>query len=76
MIYILLPTHSSHSLESHADLVFRAVHQVFIWIIFMESDFFFLIFNAAIHEFPEDIFTNRQRTQGAVLLHIFAVGEL
>ncbi|XP_042598629.1 sodium/potassium/calcium exchanger 4a isoform X1 [Cyprinus carpio] len=26
----------------------------------------------AIHEFPEDIFTNRQRTQGAVLLHIFA----
>uniref|UniRef100_A0A8C1FJ70 Solute carrier family 24 member 4a n=1 Tax=Cyprinus carpio carpio TaxID=630221 RepID=A0A8C1FJ70_CYPCA len=47
-------------------------HQVFIWIIFMESDFFFLIFNAAIHEFPEDIFTNRQRTQGAVLLHIFA----
>ncbi|KTF89945.1 hypothetical protein cypCar_00031237 [Cyprinus carpio] len=38
----------------------------------MESDFFFLIFNAAIHEFPEDIFTNRQRTQGAVLLHIFA----
>uniref|UniRef100_A0A672SH38 Sodium/potassium/calcium exchanger 4-like n=1 Tax=Sinocyclocheilus grahami TaxID=75366 RepID=A0A672SH38_SINGR len=53
-------------------------HQVFIRIIFMESDnlrqsdFFFLIFNAAIHEFPEDIFTNRQRTQGAVLLHIFA----
>ncbi|XP_073682523.1 sodium/potassium/calcium exchanger 4a isoform X2 [Garra rufa] len=26
----------------------------------------------AIHEFPRDIFTNRQRTQGAVLLHIFA----
>ncbi|XP_059376700.1 sodium/potassium/calcium exchanger 4-like [Carassius carassius] len=26
----------------------------------------------AIHEFPEDIFTNRQRTQGAVLLHILA----
>ncbi|XP_051578256.1 sodium/potassium/calcium exchanger 4-like [Myxocyprinus asiaticus] len=26
----------------------------------------------AIHEFPEDVFTNRQRTQGAVLLHIFA----
>ncbi|XP_050989929.1 sodium/potassium/calcium exchanger 4a isoform X2 [Labeo rohita] len=26
----------------------------------------------AIHEFPKDIFTNRQRTQGAVLLHIFA----
>ncbi|XP_059375257.1 sodium/potassium/calcium exchanger 4a isoform X2 [Carassius carassius] len=25
----------------------------------------------AIHEFPEDIFTNRQRAQGAVLLHIF-----
>uniref|UniRef100_A0A8C1KJ21 Sodium/potassium/calcium exchanger 4-like n=1 Tax=Cyprinus carpio TaxID=7962 RepID=A0A8C1KJ21_CYPCA len=49
----------------------------FIWIIFMESenfcqsDFLFLIFNAAIHEFPEDIFTKRQRAQGAVLLHIF-----
>ncbi|XP_048048291.1 sodium/potassium/calcium exchanger 4a isoform X3 [Megalobrama amblycephala] len=26
----------------------------------------------AIHEFPEDVFTNKQRTQGAVLLHIFA----
>ncbi|XP_027028498.1 sodium/potassium/calcium exchanger 4a isoform X1 [Tachysurus fulvidraco] len=26
----------------------------------------------AIHEFPEDMFTNRERTQGAVLLHIFA----
>ncbi|XP_052001731.1 sodium/potassium/calcium exchanger 4-like [Xyrauchen texanus] len=26
----------------------------------------------AIHEFPEDVFTNQQRTQGAVLLHIFA----
>lgn len=26
----------------------------------------------AIHEFPGDVFTNRQRTQGAVLLHIFA----
>ncbi|KAF4083634.1 hypothetical protein AMELA_G00118950 [Ameiurus melas] len=26
----------------------------------------------AIHEFPEDIFTNRERTRGAVLLHIFA----
>ncbi|XP_042630247.1 sodium/potassium/calcium exchanger 4-like isoform X1 [Cyprinus carpio] len=25
----------------------------------------------AIHEFPEDIFTKRQRAQGAVLLHIF-----
>ncbi|KAL1258184.1 hypothetical protein QQF64_011428, partial [Cirrhinus molitorella] len=25
-----------------------------------------------IYEFPEDIFTNRERTQGAVLLHIFA----
>uniref|UniRef100_A0A8C9SDI3 Solute carrier family 24 member 4a n=1 Tax=Scleropages formosus TaxID=113540 RepID=A0A8C9SDI3_SCLFO len=25
----------------------------------------------AIHEFPEDVFTNRQRKQGAVLLHIF-----
>lgn len=25
----------------------------------------------AIHEFPEDLFTNKQRTQGAVLLHIF-----
>uniref|UniRef100_A0A8C2AJ47 Solute carrier family 24 member 4a n=1 Tax=Cyprinus carpio TaxID=7962 RepID=A0A8C2AJ47_CYPCA len=48
MIYILLPTHSSRSLESHADLV--------LW---------------TIHEFPEDIFTNRQRAQGAVLLHIF-----
>lgn len=58
------------------------LYHVFIWIIFIErdnlrqSDFFFLIFNAAIHEFPEDLFTNRQRTQGAVLLHIFAVGEL
>ncbi|TRY86725.1 hypothetical protein DNTS_014000, partial [Danionella cerebrum] len=29
-----------------------------------------------IHEFPEDLFTNKQRSQGAVLLHIFAVGEL
>ncbi|XP_067311524.1 sodium/potassium/calcium exchanger 4a isoform X3 [Pseudorasbora parva] len=28
--------------------------------------------NPAIHEFPKDVFTNRQRTQGAVLLHIFA----
>ncbi|XP_067099217.1 sodium/potassium/calcium exchanger 4a [Osmerus mordax] len=26
----------------------------------------------AVHEFPEDMFTNRQRTQGAVLIHIFA----
>ncbi|XP_052010189.1 sodium/potassium/calcium exchanger 4-like isoform X1 [Xyrauchen texanus] len=26
----------------------------------------------AIHEFPEDVFSNRQRKQGAVLLHIFA----
>ncbi|XP_072545674.1 sodium/potassium/calcium exchanger 4a isoform X3 [Salminus brasiliensis] len=26
----------------------------------------------AVHEFPEDIFTNRERTRGAVLLHIFA----
>ncbi|XP_058256065.1 sodium/potassium/calcium exchanger 4a isoform X2 [Hemibagrus wyckioides] len=26
----------------------------------------------AIHEFPEDVFTNRERTRGAVLLHIFA----
>ncbi|KAI4873316.1 hypothetical protein NFI96_029072 [Prochilodus magdalenae] len=26
----------------------------------------------AIHEFPQDFFTNRERTQGAVLLHIFA----
>lgn len=26
----------------------------------------------AIHEFPKDVFTNKQRTQGAVLLHIFA----
>ncbi|XP_017332657.1 sodium/potassium/calcium exchanger 4a isoform X1 [Ictalurus punctatus] len=26
----------------------------------------------AIHEFPEDMFTNRERTRGAVLLHIFA----
>lgn len=43
---------------------------------FCQSDFLFLIFNAAIHEFPEDIFTNRQRAQGAVLLHIFGVGEL
>uniref|UniRef100_A0A672T1M7 Sodium/potassium/calcium exchanger 4-like n=1 Tax=Sinocyclocheilus grahami TaxID=75366 RepID=A0A672T1M7_SINGR len=49
----------------------------FIWIIFMESDnlrqsdFLFLIFNAAIHEFPKDIFTNSHRAQGAVLLHIF-----
>ncbi|XP_073720991.1 sodium/potassium/calcium exchanger 4-like isoform X1 [Misgurnus anguillicaudatus] len=25
----------------------------------------------AIHEFPEDVFTNKQRTQGAVVLHIF-----
>ncbi|XP_056333009.1 sodium/potassium/calcium exchanger 4a [Danio aesculapii] len=25
----------------------------------------------AIHEFPEDLFTNQQRSQGAVLLHIF-----
>ncbi|KTF94876.1 hypothetical protein cypCar_00003637 [Cyprinus carpio] len=38
---------------------------------FCQSDFLFLIFNAAIHEFPEDIFTKRQRAQGAVLLHIF-----
>jgi len=41
-----------------------------------KSDFFFLISNAAILEFPMDVFTNRQRTQGAVLLHIFAVGKL
>lgn len=41
-----------------------------------QSDFFFLISNAAIFEFPVDVFTNRQRTQGAVLLHIFAVGKL
>ncbi|TSN67079.1 Sodium/potassium/calcium exchanger 4 [Bagarius yarrelli] len=26
----------------------------------------------AIHEFPEDVFTNQQRSRGAVLLHIFA----
>ncbi|XP_057199838.1 sodium/potassium/calcium exchanger 4a isoform X1 [Triplophysa rosa] len=26
----------------------------------------------AVHEFPEDVFTSRERTQGAVLLHIFA----
>uniref|UniRef100_A0A8B9R6Z5 Solute carrier family 24 member 4a n=1 Tax=Astyanax mexicanus TaxID=7994 RepID=A0A8B9R6Z5_ASTMX len=26
----------------------------------------------SVHEFPEDIFTNRERTRGAVLLHIFA----
>ncbi|MCJ8736927.1 hypothetical protein PDJAM_G00017950 [Pangasius djambal] len=26
----------------------------------------------AIHEFPEDMFTNQERTRGAVLLHIFA----
>lgn len=76
MIYILLPTR--RSLESHADLV--------LWILL--SGFyldqvttcakvtFFLISNTAIHEFPEDVFTNKQRTQGAVLLHIFAVGEL
>ncbi|MFT7812978.1 sodium/potassium/calcium exchanger 4-like [Arapaima gigas] len=25
----------------------------------------------AVHEFPEDVFTNRQRKQGAILLHIF-----
>lgn len=31
---------------------------------------------SAIHEFPEDLFTNRERTRGAVLLHIFAVGKL
>uniref|UniRef100_A0A8B9JJH6 Solute carrier family 24 member 4a n=1 Tax=Astyanax mexicanus TaxID=7994 RepID=A0A8B9JJH6_ASTMX len=28
--------------------------------------------NKTVHEFPEDIFTNRERTRGAVLLHIFA----
>lgn len=34
---------------------------------------FSLIFILAIHEFPEDIFTNRERTRGAVLLHILGV---
>lgn len=28
---------------------------------------------SAINEFPEDVFTNRERQQGGVLLHIIAV---
>ncbi|KAL2099019.1 hypothetical protein ACEWY4_005499 [Coilia grayii] len=31
-----------------------------------------LVRSRPIHEFPEDVFTSKQRAQGAVLLHIFA----
>lgn len=31
---------------------------------------------AAIHEFPQDVFTNDERKSGAVLLHIVAVSRL
>uniref|UniRef100_A0A671QRL4 Sodium/potassium/calcium exchanger 4-like n=1 Tax=Sinocyclocheilus anshuiensis TaxID=1608454 RepID=A0A671QRL4_9TELE len=48
---------------------FSVTSNLYVAIFF--SDFLFLIFNAAIHEFPEDIFTNSHRAQGAVLLHIF-----
>ncbi len=76
VIYIMLPTHSNQSLESHANCT-MFLSGSFLWkVTTCAKVTFFLIFNAAIHEFPEDLFTNRQRTQGAVLLHIFAVGEL
>lgn len=31
------------------------------------------VFLSAINEFPEDIFTNKERQQGGILLHIIAV---
>lgn len=35
--------------------------------------FFMYVFLSAINEFPEDIFTNKERQQGGILLHIIAV---
>lgn len=34
------------------------------------------VFHAAIHEFPEDVFTKEQRKRGAVLLHVLCVSIL
>uniref|UniRef100_A0AAR2JEA6 Sodium/calcium exchanger membrane region domain-containing protein n=1 Tax=Pygocentrus nattereri TaxID=42514 RepID=A0AAR2JEA6_PYGNA len=39
---------------------------------YLQTALHFFTLISAIHEFPADIFTNRERTRGAVLLHIFA----
>lgn len=40
------------------------------------TELLFSLHPAALHEFPNDIFTNEDRRQGAVVLHVLCVSTL